>query len=279
MATLMRGTFYVDGLRYNARACPPMKALVLGLSLMSALGPIACAKSPTSPAGTLTVAVASPLAPANGTGVANSAQPVTLTVRNARTTDPNVPVSYTFEVAGDAGFGSKLVTRDVSQTGDRTSLTLERLPADRQYFWRVRATAGDTSGTFSAPVAFTIGPDVVLQPPSPSRPVSGAIVSTTRPTLTVNNAARTGSVGTVLYRFEVATDGAFADVAATGVVAEGTAQTSFTLASDLAYTATYYWRARAVDSAHDIKSAFSTTESFRTPLVDPKSYLTGTPGS
>jgi hypothetical protein len=250
-----------------------MKVLVPGLYLLCALGLAGCARSPTSPAGAHTVAAAAPVTPANGVRIPNSEQPVTLTIDNATTTEPGAPIVYTFEIAADAGFASKVVIRDVAQGSDQTSLTLDTLPADRQYFWRVRATAGDTTGVFSRPLSFTIGPDITIDAPSPAAPVSGAIVSTTRPTLTVGNSPRTGPAGTILYRFEIAADAAFANVAASGVVAEGASQSSFTPAADLSYTATYFWRARAVDSVHGIASAFSAVETFRTPLVDPKTYL------
>ena len=245
--------------------------LSVAFALLLALA--GCAKSPISPSGALTVALAAPLAPANGADIAHAAQPVRLTVDNASTSDPNAAVVYTFEVATDAGFGTRIVTRDVAQAADRTSLTLDPLPAG-QYFWRVRARAGDTAGGPSASVTFTIAPAVTMGAPAPSSPASGAIVASTRPTLTVLNASRSGPVGLVVYRFEIAADAGFATVVASGATTEGTSTTSFTPAADLLFKTTYFWRARATDTGNDITGPYSPASTFSTP-TDPSIYLPG----
>jgi hypothetical protein len=85
--------------------------------------------------------------------------------------------------------------------------------------------------------------------PTPVSPSVGQSVAyTAQPmTLTVNNAATTGT-GVLTYTFEVTTDVSFATVAATkSGVAQGTSQTSVKLDAALTGGKTYYWRARATD--------------------------------
>jgi hypothetical protein len=193
---------------------------------------------------------------------------VTLTTLNATSTGAGAAVTYTFEVATDAGFANKMATKTVPQAAGQTSVTLDPLPADKTYYWRVRATAGATSGAYTTPIAFTIGPAVLLEAVSPVAPVAGEVVESVKPTLTVSNAARTGPAGSLTYRFEIARDAAFSDMAVTGSVGEGASETSFTPNSNLGYRSTYYWRARAIDSANDVVSPYSNVRTFVTP-VDP----------
>jgi hypothetical protein len=233
-----------------------------------------CAKSPIGPSGALTVTVPVPVAPGNGTTIAPTAQPVRLSVENATSTAPGSPVVYTFEVATDAGFASKVVTRDVPQAPGQTSTTLDPLPAGQRYFWRARATSGDVTGEPSPTTSFTIAPIVTVEAPVPVAPINGAIVAGTMPTLTVTNAVRSGPVGLVIYRFEIATDAAFTAIVASGAASEGDTRTSFTPATDLAYLTTYYWRARAMDTAHDVKGPPSGAARFSTP-IDPRTFLKG----
>jgi hypothetical protein len=121
----------------------------------------ACARSPVDPTGDTTITTPVPAAPANGAVVADDAQPVILTVVNALVTRADADVSYTFEVATDSAFTSVVQTRkDVPQGDGQTTATLEALTAGRDYYWRARATAGSTVGTFSPPFRFTLDADV-----------------------------------------------------------------------------------------------------------------------
>jgi hypothetical protein len=235
-------------------------ALLAGLALGMAA---ACAKSPTGPSGSNTVSTAAPISPANGAAIANTAQPVTLTVNNA--TAASSSLVYTFEVATDTGFANKVTTNDVPQGASQTSLQLGVLPADKTYYWRVRATAGDTVGTFTPPVTFTIGPAVTIQPPTPVLPVSGSTTPTPKPTLTIQNATHAGPVGTIVYRFEIATDEAFGSVVQSGTVTETSSQTSFTPSANLAFKTKFYWHARATDTANNVSGSYSAAWTFTTP--------------
>jgi Putative binding domain, N-terminal len=117
------------------------------------------------------------------------------------------------------------------------------------------AAAAPTSGALSAPAA--------------SSPVGGQTVNVPRPTLVVNNAAASGNVGTVTYRFEVSDQASFPNDAARTFTADGVAQgvqtTSWTLTRDLGNDVLWYWHARATDGV--VTSAYSPTETFRTPTT------------
>src|SRR6185369_16349473 len=125
-----------------------------------AIATAACSSgsSPSQPSSSTTVSDASatasvttprPLTPAAGALVRNSDQPVTLVVANAVVTSGSA--SYTFEVATDVGFATKVYTKGgVAQTSSQTSLAIDRLNAGADYYWRARAESNGTAGPFSA---------------------------------------------------------------------------------------------------------------------------------
>jgi hypothetical protein len=244
----------------------PVRVWCLCLVLILLVGGAACEKAPTSPAGSTSVTVPSLVSPANGAIVPNGDQPLTLTVRNGLVTDAGAPVSYTFEVATDSAFASIVQTKDATQTPGQTSVQLDPLTPGRDYYWHARTKGGDTAGVFSAPIKFTIGAAVALSTPSAVTPLSGGTAEQ-KPVLTVSNVTRTGSTGTIAYRFEIATSTAFSPIVASGTVAEGSGEsTSFTPSVSLAADTTFYWRAQAVDAANNATSAYSTPQSFSTVL-------------
>ena len=107
-------------------------------------------------------------------------------------------------------------------------------------------------------------PPATLAAPTPRSPSGGQDVEL-RPTLVVNNAAATGNVGTVTYRFEVSSDSTFPnDPAKTNTqdgVAQGSGTTSWPIPRDLTQGVVYFWRARATNGT--ITTAFSAVESFK----------------
>src|SRR6185295_3059614 len=133
----------------------------------------------------------------------NSEQPLTLTIRNAVTTGTTA-LTYTFEVATDIGFASKVYTKDGVPGGanNQTALRIDTIGAARSYFWRARAASGDLAGPFTAPSSFAIGPQVILQQPVLGDPQPNATVGES-PTINVNTVQRTGPAGQVFYRFEI----------------------------------------------------------------------------
>src|SRR5436309_13302009 len=124
--------------------CSLTRAAVAALCLWSA----ACSKSstPAQPSATTSAAAASatssvtvprPLTPAANAQVRNLDQPVTLVVGNAVVTQGSA-ATYTFEVASDAAFATKVYTKSGVAQGasGQTSLTIDRLGAGADYYWR-----------------------------------------------------------------------------------------------------------------------------------------------
>jgi hypothetical protein len=244
-----------------------MRSAALSLFVLGALAAAACSGSPVRPAGGTTVTTGTAIGPANGAQISNNAQPVTLTIGNATVTNPAAGVSYTFEVATDAAFANKVQTKDVPQGTGQTAVTLGTLPAASDYYWHVRTVAAGTVGEFTSPLKFTIGPAIVISAPVVFAPTNGTTSALLRPTLVVTNAARTGPVGRLFYRFDVSPTDTFAIVAVTGTVPEGNGQTSFVVPSDLGMTTTYFWRVQVVDTDNNVTSPFSTPATFTTSLT------------
>ena len=191
-------------------------------------------------------------------------QPITLQVQNAVVTATAGTV-YTFEVATDAAFATKVMTKDgvAEGTGGVTSVRLDTLPGGKDYFWHARATGGGTVGPFSAASKFTVGAQIVINAPTLATPANAA-TTTTRPTLTVTNATRSGPVGAIAYLFEISTTSAFTNTVQRATVAEGSGTTSFTPTSDLTSGATFFWRVTATDASNATSSAPSAVQSFTT---------------
>ena len=202
--------------------------------------------------------------PNDGVSFKNVEQPVTLSIKNAVSTG-STALTYTFEVASDSGFASKAFTKDAvaEGSGGTTTLRLDKLAADRTYFWRARASSGSLAGPFTKARTFKVGPEVILQAPVLGDPPTNATVDE-QPTLNVNRVARTGPAEQIFYRFEVSDAASFGSVAYAVTVAERT---------DLTYTPhkiaqildekTYFWRVQATDPANAVTSPFSSVAQFR----------------
>lgn len=231
------------------------------LALISA----ACSTSPAQPTGggSASVTTPRPAQPADSTQIPNLSQPVTLVIQNALATQ--TPTTYTFEVATDPGFSSKVQTKDSVAEGSsgQTSVKLDSLTAAKDYYWHARAVAGGTFGAFSGTYRFTIGPAITLGAPAPVAPLNGA-KTFGWPTFTINNAARTGPVGAITYRFDVSSSADFATILATGTVPEGANQTRFTPGGQPPTQVTLYWRAAAIDQANSITGPYSVVQNFVT---------------
>src|SRR5580693_2554960 len=137
--------------------------VIVGLAASAA----ACSNNPAQPTGggsalTPSIVAPRPLTPTNSAQVRNSEQPVTLAVQNAVSTKPGV--TYTFEVATDAAFATKVQTKDAvaEGTAGQTSVTLDPLGAAKDYYCHARATGGGTTGLFGTVYKFTVGPAIVI---------------------------------------------------------------------------------------------------------------------
>jgi hypothetical protein len=122
--------------------------------------------------------------------------------------------------------------------------------------------------TPSAASSSTPSTPVVVKPalaaPVAASPLSGATVPA-RPTFTVTNSARTGTVpGAVSYTFEIADNPNFAPVGIASSQPETANQTSFVLPGDLAAGRVYYWRATAFDASDGLTSPASDVQMIAT---------------
>jgi hypothetical protein len=236
-----------------------IRACSVVLSLVSGLAAAACSKSPTAPA--TPPAVPALTTPTNGAQIPNQGQPVTLVVLNA--SGSAAGTTYTFEVASDMAFTTKVQTKDGISAGitGQTSAQLDPLPAQRDYYWRARAQATGATGAFSEPFKFSIGGAIALGAPVPIGPLTNAETSS-RPALRVSNVSRTGPTGPIAYRFEIARDSGFASLVVVGTNSEGVNETGFIPTIDLPTRARLFWRTFAIDAANAVTSPSSTVQSF-----------------
>jgi hypothetical protein len=203
--------------------------------------------------------------PADGTRFKFSEQPLTLTVKNAATTGKSA-LTYTFQVATDSAFASIIYSRDgVAQGAGTTSLQIDKLSGNKDYFWRSRVSSGSTTGLLSRPRGFNVGPEVVIQTPVLLNPQNNTTSNGASPTLTTNNATVTGPAGAITYKFDVSDSSTFTNLIYSTSVAQGPGQTSMTIPTSVRLTAnaTYFWRVQAIDSATAVTSSYSSVFSFK----------------
>jgi hypothetical protein len=191
-----------------------------------------------------------------------------LVVTSAATTG-STALTYTFEVATDAAFGTILATKSGTDAGGQQTATLDRLAGAKTYFWRARASSAGVAGPNSKARSFQIGPEVVLQTPVPAFPAQNATM-TGSPRLTVANVGRSGPVGQVSYRFEVSDSSAFTRTVFSGTANEQSGgQTSIEFSpSTLTTNSTYFWRVQAVDSPSGVASSLSPVITFKYVAFD-----------
>ena len=247
----------------------------LSLALLTAGCAVEKTSNPLSPsvAGPIPgVGITAPqmVLPSGGQRIAFDQQPVTLTIGNATTTGVR-PLSYRFDLAADAGFTNILFSREGVEAGasGQTSLRLpEALPAERSYSWHARAEDGANIGAYSATAQFAVFTPLVLRAPVPVSPIDNVLVTTLRPTVVFQNAARTGPSGPIVYTIEASDSSAFTN-SLTAAVDEQASQTSFTPPQDLPSSRQVFWRVRASASDPVTVGPWSTTQVFRTPAPAP----------
>jgi len=105
-----------------------------------------------------------------------------------------------------------------------------------------------------------------LAAPTAKSPIGGVAVDPGTPTLVVNNAVPTGTVGTVTYRFEISDQPSFpADPVRTFTqagIAQGSGTTSWVVNHNLGANVLWYWHALATNGT--VTTAYSATETFTT---------------
>ena len=225
------------------------------------------AATPDSEASTASVTVPRPVSPAAGAAIRNVDQPVTLVVGNAVLTQ-SAAATYTFEVSTDTGFATKTYTKNgvAAGTNGQTSLTIDKIGAGTDYYWHARAEGGGTTGPFSAARKLTIGPAIVIDTATLVSPISGAATGA-RPTFTVTNATRSGPVGPLAYKFEIATNSGFSPALITATVNEGTSRTTYTPVVDLPAETTLFWRVTVSDATNGVIGPASLPGSFVTSIT------------
>jgi hypothetical protein len=198
--------------------------------------------------------------PAPGARVKNAQQPIRLTVGNASSNGVR-PLSYTFEVATDTTFQTKVFARSGVAPGEgQTSVVIDRLDQARTYAWRAKAEDGANTGSY-VNATFEVLPQPQLGAPTLVSPINDATIASQQAQLVVGSSTRNAGVGTVSYEVQVALDVAFAQLVAAGVHPEAGAHTTFHPAS-LAASRRHFWRARASDG--ETTSAWAATQSFIT---------------
>lgn len=218
--------------------------------------------SPTRP--TTTTVAGRPLSPASSATYSFYDQPVTLGI-HAGTSTGGAP-TLRLEVATDDAFTSMVFTKTVPDTSGRIVVTLDRLKS-ASYFWRVVTIAPDGTTLMSPVSIFTIGPELLIEAPTPLQPSGDALVHK-RPTFVVANSARTGPATPLTYHVDVATDAGFAHLVESGDAPEADAQTSITPNADLKSGVRYYWRARAIAAALGVMGPYSAARPVTTVFPD-----------
>jgi hypothetical protein len=221
------------------------------------------------------------LEPIPGAKISIEKQPVTLLIENAGTSGVR-PLSYSFDIATDAAFTSKVFSRDGIAQGDagRTSLRMsDALASGHTYYWRARAQDGANAGPYAAPAAFDVFTPIVIDVPGLMSPAPNTTVLNPRPTFTITDAPRSGPVGAITYLIELADGDAFTNKAATWTAAETPNQTVLTSPVDLISGKVYYWHVRAYDPT--TLGPWSPTQAFQMVTVAPPVFNPGpnpTPG-
>jgi hypothetical protein len=213
--------------------------------------------------------------PSMGAKLKDAQQPIRLMIENSNTSGVR-PLAYTFEVASDTSFSSKVFGRgSVPPGGDgKTSVQIDRLEIGRTYFWRVRAEDGANSGPFLT-AQFEVLPKAFISAPTPTSPVNNEVVASRQPTLHVRNVDKNSAVGGLVYEFQVSSNQAFTSLTGNGASYEGAGETTVKVGADLPNNATQYWRARAMDA--ETLGDWSVVQVFRTPNVAPAPAPTPTP--
>lgn len=169
-------------------------------------------------------------------------------------------ISYDVQVSTDGTFtqSAKIVFDTTGVTDE--SITLNELPANATYYWRVDATNTAGTGVWSSVWVFTTGNISLPGPPALISPANGATGLAADLRLSWSSSA-----GATSYGLELATDSTFRSILTDTA---GIASSTDSL-TGLSASTTYYWR---VDADYEGgRGAWSTTWSFTTTARSPLS--------
>jgi hypothetical protein len=209
--------------------------------------------------------------PAQGFKFRENQQPIKLVIENSRTTGVRA-VTYTFEVASDSEFNTKVFARSGVAHGDgRTSVQLDSLELGRSYYWRARADDGANQSLFSS-ASFEMLPRATVTLPGLVWPINNERIAERRPTLKITHSTGNSAVGTLKYFYVVARDQSFTQIVAASPAWE---DNLWPVDRDLDYNVTYYWHVRATDGEYG--TDWTATQVFRSPAA-PAPTPTPSPG-
>ncbi len=193
-----------------------------------------------------TVAVQNPLtAPTLSSPVNNAKmQPVTATIAWQTVVGST---GYEIQYSTDAAF-----TAPVTKTSATSQVTLQSLVNNKEYYWRVRATANSNSGPWSETWKFL----TVIANPTLLSPADNAV------SIPISGTIEWNAVdGASSYRIQISTKSDFSDTVVN--VNNGSTVTSYSY-SGLLNATKYYWKIRASSAAGNGPSSFSVPRSFTT---------------
>jgi hypothetical protein len=233
----------------------------LTIAVILAIGAAACdsskSENPTSPsvAGAIagvTITTPALVEPAANKQFAITELPVKLTIQNS-TTNGQRPVTYTFEVATDAAFASKIVTSPAIEPGPNGQTTFVlldvALEAGKTYYWRATANDGANQSKPADARGFSVY-TLSISIPTLIAPKEGQLIVDPPVTFTIQNSTTTGQ-RPLAYILDIATDAVFSSVVYStgpgGTPQASGEQTSISVDKPLELGRTYYWRAKATD--------------------------------
>lgn len=230
-----------------------------------------------APAVSLDKLVAAPVSPANGDAVAYSSGSVTL-VAGVPAPPAGALIVDTFEFDDNTDFSSP-TTRAVARESTSSSLVvnLSQIHIEKTIYWRVRSSAGELQGPYSAVFGFRV-PAETIRAPVLLEPVNGAIVSSS-PRLTLSKVIHANEhLRTWSYDFEIARDEAFSSIVEISRVGEpNISVVGFRPSAELA-PGRYFWRGRTFDDAgnfsehapsrtFEVRDAFVASPTLRSPAA------------
>ena len=247
--------------------CLAMSITVAGCDAERSSNPLS--PSIAGPLAGVTITAPAAVGPTNSLLIATTEQPLTLIFASADSNSVR-PFTYEVQVATDAAF-TQIVVEITGVEPNEFGQVIIQLPSsldpDRTYYWRVRALDGANTGEYSATASFELFTPVVIGAPTPSSPASGATTATNTPSLVAQHAEITGPAESIRYRFELANDPGFTNLAAVLTVTQAQGASTSTSPSGLPYEEEFHWRVRVSAQARngEITGPWSTTASFSTP--------------